>query len=276
MAAEAAEPQPAAASAAAAAPDAPAASSASVAPPALVKELRAASGAGMMDCKKALLETGGDVGAAKEWLRAKGLAQAAKKAGRIAAEGAVMSYIHTGARLGVLVEVNCETDFVARGDRFKEFAADIAMQVAACDDVRVVSPDDVSSADVDAERAVEMEKEDLQKKPADIRSKIVDGRLAKFRNTQALTTQPFIKAEDGSSVESLMKQLTAEIGEKISIRRFVRYKLGEGVEKREDDFAAEVAAQTEQKIEAPPAPVRHARSRGRAVQQGAAESFAPR
>jgi elongation factor Ts len=196
-----------------------------------VKELRDKSGAGMMDCKKALGECDGDVEEAIVWLRKKGIAGADKKASRIAAEGAVVQYIHAGARLGVLVEVNCETDFVARGDKFKELANDIAMQVAACTEIEYVSPSDADQAMIEKEREVQMKMEDLQSKPENIREKIVQGRLDKMVNEKALLTQPF-------------KEATAEIGEKISIRRFTKYNLGEGLEKRVEDFAAEVAAQT--------------------------------
>ena len=207
-----------------------------------VKAIRDKSGAGMMDCKKALTECGGDMEEAVVWLRKKGMASADKKASRIAAEGGIAQYIHAGARLGVLVEVNCETDFVARGDRFKELAQDIAMQVAACQDVEYVSPDDADPAMIAAEKDVQMKMEDLQSKPENIREKIVQGRLDKMVNEKALLKQDFIK-DTSKTVEELIKEATAEIGEKISIRRFVKYNLGEGIEKRNEDFAAEVAAQ---------------------------------
>ena len=208
-----------------------------------VKELRDKSGAGMMDCKKALGECDGDVEEAIVWLRKKGIAGADKKASRIAAEGAVVQYIHAGARLGVLVDVNCETDFVARGDKFKELANDIAMQVAACTEIEYVSPSDADQAMIEKEREVQMKMEDLQSKPENIREKIVQGRLDKMVNEKALLTQPFIK-DTSKTVDELIKEATAEIGEKISIRRFTKYNLGEGLEKRVEDFAAEVAAQT--------------------------------
>jgi len=209
----------------------------------LVKELRDKSGAGMMDCKKALTECNGDIEEATVWLRKKGMASADKKASRIAAEGAVAQYIHAGARLGVLVEVNCETDFVARGDKFKELVADIAMQVAACPEIEYVSPDDADAAMIEKEREVQLKMEDILSKPENIREKIVQGRLDKMVNEKALLKQPFIK-DTSVTVEEYIKQATAEIGEKISIRRFVKYNLGEGLEKREEDFAAEVEAQT--------------------------------
>jgi len=207
-----------------------------------VKAIRDKSGAGMMDCKKALTECDGDMEEAVVWLRKKGMASADKKASRIAAEGGIAQYIHAGARLGVLVEVNCETDFVARGDRFKELAQDIAMQVAACQDVEYVSPEDADPAMIAAEKEVQMKMEDLQSKPENIREKIVQGRLDKMVNEKALLKQDFIK-DTSKTVEELIKEATAEIGEKISIRRFVKYNLGEGIEKRNEDFAAEVAAQ---------------------------------
>ena len=207
-----------------------------------VKAIRDATGAGMMDCKKALTECGGDMEEAVVWLRKKGMASADKKASRIAAEGGIAQYIHAGARLGVLVEVNCETDFVARGDRFKELVNDIAMQTAACMDIEYVSPEDADPAMIAAEKEVQMKMEDLQSKPENIREKIVQGRLDKMVNEKALLKQDFIK-DTSKTVEELIKEATAEIGEKISIRRFVKYNLGEGIEKRNEDFAAEVAAQ---------------------------------
>jgi elongation factor Ts len=207
-----------------------------------VKELRDKSGAGMMDCKKALQECGGDVEEATNWLRKKGMASADKKASRIAAEGAIAQYIHAGARLGVLVEVNCETDFVARGDRFKELVADIAMQVAACPEVEYVAPEDADQAMIEKEKEVQLKMEDILSKPENIREKIVQGRLDKMVNEKALLKQDFIK-DTSKTVEELIKEATAEIGEKISIRRFAKFNLGEGMEKREEDFAAEVAAQ---------------------------------
>lgn len=210
---------------------------------ALVKQLREATGCGMMDCKKALAENNGDLEEATAWLRKKGMASADKKQSRIAAEGAVVSYIHAGSRIGVLLELNCETDFVARGDRFKTLAQDLAMQVAACPEVEYVNPSDADQEMVARERAIEMQKEDLLSKPEQIREKIVNGRIEKLVNEKALVTKDFIK-DPSISVEELVKAATAEIGEKISIRRFMRFNLGEGIEKRENDFAAEVAAAT--------------------------------
>jgi len=208
----------------------------------MVKQLRDSTGAGMMDCKKALQECEGSIEEATAWLRKKGMASADKKASRIAAEGAVVSYIHAGSRIGVMLELNCETDFVARGDRFKELAQDLAMQVAACPEVEYINPSDADQEMVERERAIEMQKEDLLSKPENIREKIVAGRIDKLVNEKALVTKDYIK-DTSKTVEELVKEATAEIGEKISIRRFTRYNLGEGIEKRNEDFAAEVAAQ---------------------------------
>jgi len=230
----------------------PAAAAAGGISAATVKQLRDSTGCGMMDCKKALQENNGDIAEATAWLRKKGMASADKKASRIAAEGAVVSYIHAGSRIGVLLELNCETDFVARGDRFKELAQDLAMQVAACPEVEYISPSDADQEMVARERDIEMQKEDLLSKPENIREKIVNGRIEKLVNEKALITKDFIKNTD-VTVEELVKTATAEIGEKISIRRFARFNLGEGIEKRVDDFAAEVAAQTQVKAAAPAA-----------------------
>jgi len=207
-----------------------------------VKALRETSGAGMMDCKKALKMNNNDIEKASEWLRQKGMASAEKKASRIAAEGGVGSYIHAGSRIGVLVEVNCETDFVAKGDAFKSILEDMAMQIAACPNVNCVSPDDIDQAWVAKEKEIEMGKEDLQSKPENIREKMVEGRIAKMVNEAALLKQPYIK-DSSKTVEDMIKEQIATIGEKISIRRFERFNLGEGLEKRNEDFAAEVAAQ---------------------------------
>ncbi|KAL3532475.1 hypothetical protein ACH5RR_005996 [Cinchona calisaya] len=210
--------------------------------PALVKQLREETGAGMMDCKKALSETGGDMVKAQEFLRKKGLASADKKASRTTAEGRIGSYIHD-SRIGVLIEVNCETDFVARGDIFKELVEDLAMQVAACPQVQYLVSDDVPREIVDKEREIEMQKEDLLSKPEQIRSKIVDGRIKKRLDELALLEQPYIK-NDKMVVKDWVKQTIATIGENIKVKRFVRYNLGEGLEKKSQDFAAEVTAQT--------------------------------
>ncbi len=209
----------------------------------LVKELREKTGAGMMNCKKALTESGGDLEKAIEWLRQKGIASAAKKEGRVAAEGLVHSYIHTGGRVGVLVEINCETDFVARREEFKGLAQDIAMQIAACPNVEYVKVEDIPQDMIQSEKAVEMGRDDLASKPENIREKIVQGRIDKRLKELSLVDQPFIK-DQNITVAEVVKQLVAQLGENIQVRRFTRFVLGEGIEKEEVDFAAEVAAQT--------------------------------
>ncbi|MGD1860287.1 MAG: translation elongation factor Ts [Leptolyngbyaceae cyanobacterium] len=209
----------------------------------LVKELREKTGAGMMDCKKALKETDGDLEKAVEWLRQKGISSAAKKEGRVAAEGLVHSYIHVGGRIGVLVEVNCETDFVAKGDEFKSLAQDVAMQIAACPNVEYVRVTDIPQEWVEKEKAIEMGRDDLASKPENIREKIVQGRIDKRLKELSLVDQPFIK-DQNITVDELVKKFVAKLGENIRIRRFARFVLGEGIEKEEVDFAAEVAAQT--------------------------------
>ncbi|KAJ0701914.1 putative translation elongation factor EFTs/EF1B, UBA-like superfamily, nucleic acid-binding protein [Helianthus annuus] len=210
--------------------------------PALVKQLREETGAGMMDCKKALAETEGDLVKAQEYLRKKGLASADKKASRATAEGRIGSYIHD-SRIGVLVEVNCETDFVSRGDIFKELVNDLAMQVAACPQVQYLVPEDVPKETIEKEKAIEMQKEDLLSKPEQFRSKIVDGRIKKRLDELALLEQAYIK-NDKVVVKDFIKSTIATIGENIKVKRFVRFNLGEGLEKKTQDFAAEVAAQT--------------------------------
>ena len=207
----------------------------------LVKDLRDQTGAGMMDCKKALKETDGNVEKALEWLRKKGIASAEKKSGRIATEGSIGSYIHTGSRVGVLLELNCETDFVARGDIFQSLLKDVSMQVAACPNVEYVSIDEIPSDVVEKEKQIEMGRDDLSGKPEQIKEKIVEGRIAKRLNELVLLSQPYIK-DSSLSVEDLVKQAAAKIGENIQVRRFTRYTLGEGIEKNEMDFADEVAS----------------------------------
>ena len=207
----------------------------------LVKDLRDKTGAGMMDCKKALNETDGNVEKALEWLRKKGIASAEKKSGRVAAEGSIGSYIHTGSRVGVLLELNCETDFVARGDIFQSLLKDVSMQVAACPNVEYVSIDQIPKAIVEKEKQIEMGRDDLSGKPENIKEKIVEGRIAKRLNELVLLSQPYIK-DSALTVEDLVKQAAAKIGENIKVRRFTRYTLGEGIEKNEMDFADEVAS----------------------------------
>ncbi len=207
-----------------------------------VKELREKTGAGMMDCKKALQETDGNLEKAAEWLRKKGIASAEKKAGKIAAEGLVDSYIHIGGRIGVLVEVNCQTDFVARNEDFKTLVKDIAKQIAAYSNVEYVKVSDIPAEIVEKEKSIEMGKEDLAGKPDNIKEKIVQGRIDKRLKEMCLLDQPYIK-DSTITVEELVKQHVAKLGENIQVRRFVRFTLGEGIEKEETDFAAEVAAQ---------------------------------
>ncbi|MBL1174373.1 translation elongation factor Ts [Pantanalinema sp. GBBB05] len=214
----------------------------------LVKELREKTGAGMMDCKKALTETDGDIEKAAEWLRKKGIASAEKKAGKVTAEGLVDSYIHTGGRIGVLVEVNCQTDFVARNEDFKNLVSDIAKQVAACPQVEYVKVSDIPASLVEKEKAIEMGKDDLANKPENMREKIVQGRIDKRLKELCLLDQPYIR-DQNLTVEELVKQYISKLGENIQIRRFVRFVLGEGIEREESDFAAEVAAQMGVKTE---------------------------
>ena len=207
----------------------------------LVKELRDKTGAGMMDCKKALNETDGDVEKAIEWLRKKGIASAEKKSGRVAAEGSIGSYIHTGSRVGVLLELNCETDFVARGEIFQSLLKDVAMQIAACPNVEYVSIDEIPKEVVNKEKQIEMGRDDLTGKPDQIKEKIVEGRISKRLNELVLLEQPYIK-DSSLSVEQLVKETAGKIGENIRIRRFTRYTLGEGIEVENVDFAEEVAS----------------------------------
>lgn len=205
---------------------------------ALVKDLRERTGAGMMDCKKGLVECNGDIEKAIDYLREKGLAAAAKKEGRIAAEGIVESYIHGEGRIGVLVEINCETDFVARGDEFKQLARDIAMQIAAAKPF-YVNIEDVPAETIDHEKEILRAQALNEGKPEKIVDKMVEGRIDKFYKEICLMEQSFIKDPD-ISIKDLVVQKVAKIGEKISIRRFARYELGEGIEKRQDNFADEV------------------------------------
>ena len=210
-----------------------------------IKDLRERTGAGMADCKKALTETSGDMDKAIDYLRAKGLAKAAKKAGREATEGAVVSYIHQNGRIGVLVEVNCETDFVARNEDFVGFTKDVAMQIAAMAP-QFVRKEEVPADAVEAEKAVLIAKakEDpkMAGKPDAMLAKITEGQVTKWMKEICLLDQPFVK-DDSKTIDQLLQALIAKIGENIKIRRFVRFELGEGLEKKKTDFAAEVAAQ---------------------------------
>ena len=206
-----------------------------------VKELREKTGAGMLDCKKALEEAGGDMTRAAEILREKGLAAAASKAGRAATEGLVESYIHGEGRIGVLAEVNCETDFVAKTDNFRRFVRDIAMQIAAAAP-KYVNKEDVPEEELNKEREILRAQALNEGKPEKIVDKMVEGRLAKYYSEVCLMEQQFIKDPD-QTVAQLLNSMIAQIGENISIRRFVRFELGEGLEKKQDNFVEEVMAQ---------------------------------
>jgi elongation factor Ts len=212
----------------------------------MVKTLREQSGAGMMECKKALTEANGDMERAAEILREKGLAAAAKKAGRIAAEGAVGSYIHMGGKLGVLVEVNCETDFVAKNEAFQELVKDIAMQIAAMNP-KWISKEDVPEEDLAKEREILRVQALNEGKPEKVVEKMVEGRLKKFYSEVCLLEQSFIKDQD-KTVSQVINEKIAAIGEKIAVRRFIRYELGEGLEKRQDDLSAEVEKQLKDRL----------------------------
>jgi elongation factor Ts len=213
-------------------------------PTSAVKSLREKSGAGMIDCKNALVEANGDESAAMEILRKKGMAQAGKKAGRVTAEGAVGSYIHMGGKVGVLVEINCESDFVARGEEFQQLVKDVAMHIAAADP-RFATRGEVPEGELAKEREILMEqlKNDPKNagKPEEVLAKIIEGRLNKFYEENVLVDQPFVK-DPSKTVGELVAERIGSIKENISIRRFARFKMGEGIEKKQDDFAAEVAS----------------------------------
>ncbi len=214
---------------------------------ALVKELRDRTLAGMADCKKALEEAGGDLEKAADWLRKKGITKANSAAtqGRVATEGAVASYIHMGGKIGVLVEVNCQTDFVARTDDFKTFCKDIAMHIAGRDPFpQYVSDDEIPQNVLERERTFQLEKakETGKGKPDAIIAKIVEGALNKWKKDICLLDQEFVK-DPSRDIRTLALELTAKTGEKITVRRFTRYALGDGLQKKEQDFAQEVAAQ---------------------------------
>lgn len=205
-----------------------------------VSELRKVTGAGLMDCKKALAETGGDQEKAVDYLRKKGLAAASKKAGRIASEGIVGSYIHAGGKIGVLVEVNCETDFVAKNEAFQVFVKDIAMHIAAASPL-YVRREEVPSELLEREKDIYRAKAKETGKPDAIIEKIVDGQINKFYGDICLLEQAFVKDPD-KTIQTYLNETIASIGENMSIRRFTKFVLGEGLAKKETDFAAEVAA----------------------------------
>lgn len=206
-----------------------------------VKELRERTGAGMLDCKKALDETNGDVSKAIDFLREKGLAAAANKAGRAATEGTVESYIHAGGKIGVLVEINCETDFVGKTEQFKDFARDIAMQIAATNP-RYVRREEVPQDDIEKEKEILKAQALNEGKPEKIVEKMVEGRISKYYEEFCLLEQSFIKDPD-KTISAILNEKINTIGENISIRRFARFELGEGLEKKVDNFVEEVMAQ---------------------------------
>ncbi len=205
-----------------------------------VRDLRDKTGAGIMDCKKALAETGGDVDAAVDYLREKGLASAKKKAGRIAADGLVSSYIHAGGKVGVLVEINCETDFVAKTDDFSALVADIGLHIAAMNP-QYVRREEVPADVIDSESKIFRNQAIESGKPEQVIDKIIAGKIEKFYKESCLLEQPFVKDPD-TNIEKLLTEAIAKMGENITVRRFSRYKVGEGIEKKSEDFAAEVAA----------------------------------
>ena len=211
---------------------------------AAVKQLREKTGAGMMECKNALVEAGGNEEKAVDILRERGLASAKKREGRIAAEGIVGSYIHMGGKVGVLVELNCETDFVARGEEFQQLVKDIAMHIAAAEP-RYVTREEIPGGVLDKEREIAraQAKNDpkMANKPEQVIDKIVEGRLNKFYEETVLVDQPFVKAPE-KTIAELVTEKTAKTGERIAVRRFTRYKMGEGIERRDDDFGSEVAS----------------------------------
>jgi elongation factor Ts len=207
----------------------------------MIKELRERTGSGMSDCKKALVETAGDMEKAGEWLRKKGLAQAAKKEGRIAAEGRIFSYVHANGRIGVLLEVNCETDFVAKGDDFNVFGKEVALQIAAMNPL-CVSAEELPADLVEKERSIRAEQAKTSGKPENIVAKMVDGQIAKWKKEVVLLDQPWVK-DDKKTIEQLRQELVAKIGENCKVRRFVRFEVGVGIEKKKDDFAEEVRKQ---------------------------------
>jgi elongation factor Ts len=205
----------------------------------LVKELRALTGAGVIDCRNALAECRGDLQKAQQLLRARGLAAAGRRSGRVAKEGLVTSYIHAEGRLGVLVEINCETDFVARTDPFQELVRDVAMHIAAADP-RFVHRDEVTPEVLERERAIFREQAAASGKPPAVIERIVTGKLEKYYSESVLLEQPFVKDPD-HTVGQMIAERIGRMGENIRVRRFARYQLGEGIEKRQDDFAGEVA-----------------------------------
>jgi elongation factor Ts len=212
----------------------------------MIKELRERTQAGMSDCKKALTECDGDMDKAIEYLRKKGIAQAAKKATRIASEGTIASYIHPGSRIAVLVEVNCETDFVSRNPDFQTFSREVAMQICAMN-AQYVSQEEIPAAVIEQEKSIRMEQARQQKKPEPVLQKIVEGQMAKWFKEVCLLDQPWVKDPEGKKdIRSMLMDLIGKIGENIKVRRFVRYEVGEGLAKKADDFVEEVKRQAGQ------------------------------
>jgi elongation factor Ts len=206
-----------------------------------IKELRARTGAGIQDCKRALDQNDGNIENAIDWLRQKGIAKAAKKSGRIATEGSVFSYIHAGGQIGVLVEINCETDFTARNDQFQNLVKDVAMHIAAAAP-EFVGREEVDNDSIERERALQLARVIEEGKPEHIAAKIVDGRMNKYYSEICLLEQKYVK-DDSKTIQDVLTDAVSRIGENIRIRRFTRYVLGEGLEKKQDNFAEEVAAQ---------------------------------
>jgi elongation factor Ts len=212
----------------------------------MIKDLRERTQAGMSDCKKALSECDADMEKAIEYLRKKGIAQAAKKATRIASEGMIASYLHPGSRIAVLVEVNCETDFVSRNPDFQTFARDVAMQVAAMSP-QYLTPEEIPASVIEQEKAIRLEQARQQKKPEPVLQKIVEGQMAKWFKEVCLMDQTWVKDPEGKKdIKALLTDLVGKIGENIKVRRFVRYEVGEGLAKRADDFVEEVKRQAGQ------------------------------
>ncbi len=205
----------------------------------MIKELRERTGAGVVDCKNVLAETGGDMDKAVEELQKRGIAKAAKKQGRIAAEGLIGSYVHLGGKIAVMVEINCETDFVARGADFKELCEDVAMQVAAMNPT-YVHDGEIPGADVSKQAEIFTEQVKAEGKPEKVVPKIVEGKVAKWKKENCLVDQAFVKNSD-KTINDIVTEFTAKTGEKITIRRFARFEVGEGLQKRVHDLAAEVA-----------------------------------
>ena len=209
--------------------------------PALIKELRETTGSGMADCKKALVETDGAIDKAIEYLRKKGLAKAAKKEGRTATEGLITQYIHAGGKIGVLLETNCETDFVAKNDDFIAFTREVMLQIAAMSPLHARA-EDVPEEEVNKEREIRMAAAKQSGKPEAVLGKIVDGQIKKWLGEICLMDQPWVK-DDKKSIADLQKEVVAKLGENIKVRRFTRFGVGEGLEKKSENFAEEVAKQ---------------------------------